>query len=87
VGNYWSDYDASGNYIIDDGNVDRYPLMQPVDISTLTPPPSLEPEPFSTALVIAIVVLVAIGTIALIVVICAGLLVYVKKRRRKPSAS
>jgi hypothetical protein len=39
-------------------------------------------EPFSIPMTIAIVVLVAIGTIALIVAICSGLLVYYKKSRK-----
>jgi hypothetical protein len=33
VGNYWSDYSGNGSYVIDENNVDHYPLLQPVDIS------------------------------------------------------
>jgi parallel beta-helix repeat protein len=42
-GNYWSDYDGQDNnddgigdtpYIIDENNQDKYPLMNPADIST-----------------------------------------------------
>ncbi len=44
--------------------------------------PTSTPELFSTGLVIGIVILVAIGTIALIVVIGAGLLGYYRKNRR-----
>lgn len=39
-------------------------------------------EPFSIPVIIAVVILVAIGTIALIVAVCAGLLVYYRKSRR-----
>ena len=37
VGNYWSDYNGSGAYVIDENNVDYHPLMQQVDISTSAP--------------------------------------------------
>jgi parallel beta-helix repeat protein len=37
IGNYWSDYDGQGTYIIDENNIDHHPLVQPVDISG-TPP-------------------------------------------------
>jgi len=47
-----------------------------------TPMPTPTPEPISTGLIIAIVILVAIGTIALVIVIGAGLLVYLKKRHK-----
>jgi parallel beta-helix repeat protein len=33
VGNYWSDYNGSGSYVIDENNVDHYPLNQQVDVS------------------------------------------------------
>jgi parallel beta-helix repeat protein len=81
VGNYWSDYltrypnatkvDSSGignmPYVIDDNNIDHYPLMQPVNISVTTS----EPEPFPVVPVAAVsVVAAAVGV---------GLLVYLKK--------
>jgi nitrous oxidase accessory protein NosD len=94
-GNYWSDYhgkDADGDgigdtpYVIDDNRSDRYPLMAPFDISSVTvelpewasnlPFETQElnpPEPFPTMLVIASVITV--------VVIGAGLLVYFRKRK------
>ena len=40
VGNYWSDYNGQGNYVIDENNIDHYPLAQAVDISTVTPTPN-----------------------------------------------
>jgi parallel beta-helix repeat protein len=39
VGNYWSDYDGNGSYIIDKNNIDHYPLIQQADISTEAPIP------------------------------------------------
>jgi len=30
-GNYWSDYDGTGSYVIDENNQDRYPLSNPYD--------------------------------------------------------
>ena len=44
VGNYWSDYNGNGSYIIDQDNIDHHPLTQPVDISTVVP----TPNPFLT---------------------------------------
>jgi hypothetical protein len=87
IGNYWSDYldrypDASeiGNtgianlpYVIDENNVDYFPLMYPYDIEKdeVALP---ERESFPTALVIA--------PIASVVVFGVGLLVYFRKRRK-----
>jgi nitrous oxidase accessory protein NosD len=89
-GNFWSDYegiDADGDgigdtsYIIDDRRPDRYPLMAPFEVDSVTVElpewtntPDL-PEPFPTALVAT-----ASGT--LVAVIGVGLLVYFKKRKR-----
>jgi len=53
LGNYWSDYNGNGVYIIDSDNIDHYPLIEPVDISaqiatpTPTPSPSQTPSPSS----------------------------------------
>jgi hypothetical protein len=35
-GNYWSNYNGQGTYVIDQSNVDNHPLASPVDISKLT---------------------------------------------------
>lgn len=100
-GNYWSDYtgmDANGDgigdtpYVIDEERQDRYPLMAPFDIDSVTiqlpdwatpssePPPepqTSEPsKPFPTALVVA--------STASIVAVGASLLVYFKKFKKKP---
>jgi parallel beta-helix repeat protein len=83
VGNYWSDYltrypnatevDSSGigniPYVIDDNNIDHYPLMQPYDSVT-----TLEPEPFPVMPIAAV-------SVAVVAAMGVGLLVYFKKRR------
>jgi parallel beta-helix repeat protein len=95
-GNFWSDHNATDAdndgvadtpYVINKrgNNIDRYPLMQPVQIEFKipiepepTPSPSPEPTssatPFPTTLFVAFVITVAIFGI--------GLLVYFKKRKR-----
>jgi len=66
-GNYWSDYNGHGAYIIDKNNVDHHPLAQHVSISTTAP------VLFLNTLTIAIIAIV------IIVILVAGLLVYFKK--------
>ena len=69
VGNYWSDYNGQGAYVIDENNIDRHPLAQQVDISTTAPESS-------TVIMIAIIIVVAA-----VVLVGAGLMVYFKKRK------
>jgi parallel beta-helix repeat protein len=91
-GNYWNNYinqypnakelDGSGIWdmplVIDENNQDRYPLVNPVAIPELPDGAGNngtdETKPFPTTLLIATVVPVAI--------VCVGLLVYFKKRKR-----
>ena len=75
-GNYWSDYEDSGVYTIDDENVDHHPLMQPVDISTESLPSLPEQEPFPVLPVVG-------ASVVIITVAAAGLLVYFKKRHAR----
>lgn len=73
VGNYWSDYNGHGTYVIDETNVDHYPLAQQVDISTVAPiAPSGIP-----LLAIAVVSTVSVVIVGIII------LVYFKKRKQK----
>ena len=37
VGNYWNDYHGKGAYVIDQDNIDHYPLTQQVNISNSAP--------------------------------------------------
>ena len=75
-GNYWSDYKGSGLYIIDEENVDHYPLMQAVYVSTESSPPLSQQEPFP-------VLPVAAAFVFIIIMATAGLLVYFKKIKKK----
>ena len=59
-GNYWSNYNGQGTYVVDQSNIDNHPLSSPVDISKLTidslssiPSPTPVPTPTSSALPIA----------------------------------
>jgi hypothetical protein len=92
IGNYWSDYltkypNASevGNtgigdtpYIIDANNVDNFPLMTLFEVQPASSSKSkAEPESFPTALI------AAVSGVSITAVV-AGVLVYFKKRKRKP---
>jgi hypothetical protein len=81
-GNFWSDYNGTDDnrdgigdtpYVIDDANIDNYPLMAPYDVendAVVLPPP----EPCPTTTVVAVS--------ASMVVVAIGVLVYFKKRTR-----
>ncbi len=111
-GNYWSDYasrypNASevGNtgvgdtpYFINENNVDRHPLMAPLDIETVTvelpewakttpspsPPPSQEPTSTPEPQTESFPTTLIIASAASVAVVGIGLLLYFKKRRAKP---
>ncbi len=72
VGNYWGDYNGNGSYVIDEKNVDNYPLTQQVDIKAIAPTPtptstivSLVSEPTILAILIVVPLLVIIVSILL----------------------
>jgi hypothetical protein len=64
VGNYWSDYDGNGSYVIDENNVDHYPLIQQVDISSIAPTPI---EPLFAPLTIGIITISIIAVLISVV--------------------
>jgi hypothetical protein len=69
VGNFWSNYNGHGSYVIDENNVDHYPFAQQVDISAF-------PAEFSwtqTSIIIIVAVILAVAFISIIV--------YFKKRK------
>lgn len=58
IGNYWSDFKGSDSYIIDENNIDHFPLTQSVDIPIITPTLTDKIDeliPQSTILVIVVV--------------------------------
>ena len=93
-GNYWSDYSGNGAYIIDENNVDYYPLTQivinsptPSQIPILTPTPTpnstadktTEPTANETSQKLQLEAI--IGAVVAVVLLGAVLLVYFKKRK------
>jgi parallel beta-helix repeat protein len=60
MGNYWSNFNGTGIYKIDDNNIDHYPLSQPVDINSVASPKtdSSTQNPIQTQTFIAIVIIV-----------------------------
>jgi parallel beta-helix repeat protein len=75
-GNYWSDYNGNGVYVIDQNNIDNYPLNKIFDIyqqsilTLLTPTPAVSEFSSWTIPLLVSMMLVA-----------AGLLVYHKKHK------
>ncbi len=78
------DYNNMSTYAVSHFHVENPNLVvTPTPTVVVTPTPSQ--EPISTPLIMAVVVLVTIGTIALIAVIGAGLLVYYRKHQKDKS--
>ena len=73
VGNYWSDFNGSGTYVIDENKVDHHPLTQQVNISVPV---------FTHPTEIPLITIAAVTTVVVLLVM-AGLLVYFKKHKRK----
>jgi hypothetical protein len=67
VGNYWSDYNGNGTYVIDQNNVDNFPLAQQIDISVKVP--TLTPLPTGisiTAPLLLLIVAIVVGIVSLL---------------------
>ncbi len=60
VGNYWSDYSGSGEYRIDENNIDHYPQTQAVDTSALS---ISEYSPVTVLFLAAILLLGTMGAV------------------------
>ena len=56
VGNFWSDYDGNGSYVIDENNIDHYPLSKPVVIPTASQTPNFLTESWFLPLIISMVI-------------------------------
>ena len=78
VGNYWSDYNGNGSYVIDENNVDHYPLTQPVDISTVNPTPI---DSSDRQILLSAIPIIAVAVLAVIII--SALLL---RRHRKPAS-
>jgi parallel beta-helix repeat protein len=63
-GNYWSDYDGMGPYVIDENNTDHYPIMNPITISSEPPPNS--GTSFHPTLMVAASVAVAVTVLVIV---------------------
>lgn len=74
IGNYWSDYNGQGKYVINENNIDYHPLTQQLSISALLPTPTF--GDLVSLLVPAIIVVIATS-----IVIVVALLFY--RRHRK----
>ena len=77
VGNYWGDYNGNGSYVIDEKNVDNYPLTQQVDINSIAPTPT----PNSSSIEFWVQPLII--TIVILAVVIISMMLY--RRHRKTS--
>lgn len=71
VGNYWSDYQGHGAYVINQNNVDHHPLTQQVNISITAP----------TAPTLLSRLPIAIIAVVVVLIVVVSLLLYLRKRR------
>jgi parallel beta-helix repeat protein len=82
-GNYWSDYDGSGKYFINENNIDHYPVSKQVDISSIDPIPTINTSQVQSSINSNPAFLALIGIIAALIIIT---LIYRRHRKNaKPS--
>jgi parallel beta-helix repeat protein len=91
IGNYWSDNNNSNPYILNDVNLDHYPLNKQITFelspiqnpaSTIIPSPTSNQTQFSETL--NPTYLIAIAVVIVIVAVASVLLVYFRRRKGKP---
>ena len=70
IGNYWSDHKGNGSYVIDENNVDHYPLILKVDISV----------PIPSQINVVSILPIAV-TLVLFFVVIISLLLYRQRRK------
>lgn len=73
-GNYWSDYNGSGVYLVDVNNVDHYPLASPVDIYAVSNPTPFPPTDRNAPHLELIDYLLPIGIIVAVIIVLSVLL-------------
>lgn len=83
-GNYWNGYTGNGTYVIDNNNIDHYPLLNPVDIyatpnSTPTPTPTVYSPDRNAPHLDPIVYLIPVSVIVAVVVL--SVLLYRRYRK------
>jgi parallel beta-helix repeat protein len=83
-GNYWSDYDGDGKYLINENNIDHYPLNQQVDINSIAPIPTINTGPNSVSINHILTIL---EIFTLIIIIVTGSLLLYRHRRRSDEQS
>ena len=79
IGNYWSDYGGSGQYIIDGANIDHHPLPQQVTIALTEPIPTPYLPPRNPPHLEPIDYLLPIGVILTIIIVLS---VFTYRRHR-----
>ena len=79
-GNYWSDYKGNGSYVLDENNIDQYPLKTQVEINSIfaIPTTNTGPDPISINPVPFVV-----GLILILAIIVISILVYRKHQLAK----
>jgi parallel beta-helix repeat protein len=69
LGNYWSDYDGSGKYVINENNIDHYPQSTQVDVSSIAPIPTIDTGKVPLSIDPIIAILSVIGIISVFAVL------------------
>jgi parallel beta-helix repeat protein len=92
IGNYWSDNNNSNPYVLNDVNIDHFPLnkqitfeLSPIQnpVSTIIPSPTSNQTLFSE--ILNPTYLIAIAAVIVIVVVASIALVCIKRRKSKPA--